>query len=81
MYILLNPPTYLPTRLVLYLSFQMMPILLRKLAEFDTIVERPRLACKLAELLQAVLEWDQLKVSTSSHFDSYGVLAASPVMY
>lgn len=41
---------------------QMMPVLLRRLAELDTIVEQPRLACKLTELLQAVLEWDQLKV-------------------
>lgn len=40
----------------------MMPVLLRRLAELDSIVERPLLACKLTELLQAVLEWDQLKV-------------------
>ena len=41
---------------------QMMPVLLRRLAELNSIEERPLLACKLAELLQAVLEWDQLKV-------------------
>ena len=40
----------------------MMPVLLRRLAELDSIVDQPRLACKLTELLQAVLEWDQLKV-------------------
>lgn len=39
-----------------------MPVLLRRLAELDSIVEQPRLACKLTELLQAVLEWDLLKV-------------------
>lgn len=41
---------------------QMMPVVLRRLAELNSIVERPLLACKLTELLQAVLEWDQLKV-------------------
>lgn len=41
---------------------QMMPLLLRRLAELESIVEQPRLACKLTELLQAVLEWDQLKM-------------------
>lgn len=40
----------------------MMPILLSRLAELNSIEERPLLACKLTELLQAVLEWDQLKV-------------------
>ena len=40
----------------------MMPVLLERLAEFNSIVEQPRLACKLTELLQAVLEWDLLKV-------------------
>lgn len=39
-----------------------MPILLLRLAELDSILERPLLACRLTELLQAVLEWDQLKV-------------------
>ncbi|CAM9577007.1 unnamed protein product [Scytosiphon promiscuus] len=37
---------------------QLMPVLLRRLAELGSIVERPLLACKLAELLQAVLEFD-----------------------
>lgn len=41
---------------------KMMPVLLRRLSGLNSIVERPRLACKLTELLQAVLEWDQLKV-------------------
>lgn len=39
-----------------------MPILLLRLAELDSILERPLLACRLTELLQAVLEWDQVKV-------------------
>lgn len=41
---------------------QMMPVLLKRLAELGSIVERPLLACKLTDLLQAVLEWDQVKV-------------------
>ncbi|CAM9711113.1 unnamed protein product [Pylaiella littoralis] len=41
---------------------QLMPVLLRRLAELSSIVERPLLVCKLTELLQAVLEWDQLKM-------------------
>lgn len=41
---------------------KLLPVLLRRLSELASIVERPLLACKLAELLQAVLEWDQLKV-------------------
>lgn len=41
---------------------QTMPVLLVRLAELESIVQRPSLACKLAELLQAVLEWDQLKM-------------------
>lgn len=44
------------------LLLKMMPVLLRRLSELNSIVERPMLACKLTELLQAVLEWDQLKV-------------------
>ena len=40
-----------------------MPLLLTRLAELDSILDSPLLACKLTELLQAVLELDQLKVS------------------
>lgn len=45
-----------------YPALQMMPVLLRRLAELSSIEEQPLLACKLTELLQAVLEWDQVKV-------------------
>lgn len=58
----------------------MMPILLRRLAELDSIVERPDLACKLAELLQAVLEWDQLKVGTCPLRDSILLCLTSQVL-
>lgn len=39
-----------------------MPLLLKRLAELGSIVDRPSLTCKLTDLLQAVLEWDQVKV-------------------
>lgn len=42
---------------------QLAPALLKRLAGLGSIVEAPLLACMLTELLQAVLEWDQLKVS------------------
>ncbi|CAM9354908.1 unnamed protein product [Ectocarpus sp. 12 AP-2014] len=41
---------------------QLTPALLRRLAGLGSIVEAPLLACMLTELLQAVLEWDQLKM-------------------
>ncbi|CAN0269936.1 unnamed protein product [Ascophyllum nodosum] len=41
---------------------QIMPLLLTRLAELDSILDSPLLACKLTELLQAVLELDQLKM-------------------
>ncbi|CBJ27279.1 conserved unknown protein [Ectocarpus siliculosus] len=41
---------------------QLAPALLGRLAGLGSIVEAPLLACMLTELLQAVLEWDQIKM-------------------